>query len=31
LNVRDAELFRRVAVILWPLPSLLYIDGLCDV
>jgi hypothetical protein len=31
LNVCEAELFRRVEVILWPLPYLVYVDGLCAV
>jgi hypothetical protein len=30
-NVFDAELFRHVEVRLWPLPSLVYVDGLCAV
>jgi hypothetical protein len=29
--VCETELFRRVEVRLWPWPSLVYVDGLCDV
>jgi hypothetical protein len=31
LNVCKAELFRRVEVSLWPLPFLVYVDGVRDV
>jgi hypothetical protein len=31
MNVCEAELFKRIEVKLWPLPSLAYVDGVYDV